>query len=44
MSSQQSKLEISAEQIMPGSKGGGQEREGTKGKGENDPNNVCTIE
>jgi hypothetical protein len=44
MSSQQSKLEISAEQIVPGSKGVDERGRGQKVRGKNDPNNVCTIE
>jgi hypothetical protein len=34
-------LEKRAEQVLPGSKGCGWEREGVGG---NDPNNVCTYE
>jgi hypothetical protein len=39
------KLEIRAEQILPGSKGGlGGEREGGEVEERNGPNNVCTYE
>jgi hypothetical protein len=40
----QQKLEIRAEQVLPGSKGrwGGEDGEGAGGK--NDPDNVCTCE
>jgi hypothetical protein len=38
------KLEIRAEQVLPGSKGGREKRVGGWGQVENDPNNVCTCE
>jgi hypothetical protein len=36
------KLERSAEQVVPGSEGGGREEVG--GRGRNDPNNIYTYE
>jgi hypothetical protein len=36
------KLEIRAEQFLPGSEGGGEGGVGNRGR--NDPNNVCTCE
>jgi hypothetical protein len=38
------KLEIRAEQVLPGSKKGGAERVGEKDRERSDPNNVCTCE
>jgi hypothetical protein len=38
------KLEINAEQFLPGSECGSGEREEAGGGGRNDPNNVCTCE
>jgi hypothetical protein len=38
------KLVKRAEQVLPGSEGGGWEREGVGDRGRNDPNNVCTYE
>jgi hypothetical protein len=38
------KLEIRAEQILPGSEGGGGDREREGVGGRNSPNNVCTCE
>jgi hypothetical protein len=38
------KLEIRAEQVLPGSKGGEGERVRVGDRGENDPNKVCTCE
>jgi hypothetical protein len=38
-------LEKRAKQVLSGIKGAGrEEREGVLGRGENDPNNVCTYE
>jgi hypothetical protein len=37
-------LEKRAEQVLPGSKGGGGKWEGPGSRGRNDPNNVCTYE
>jgi hypothetical protein len=34
-------LEKRAKHVLPGSKWGGEEREGVGGRGRNDPNNVC---
>jgi hypothetical protein len=39
------KLEIRAEQVLPGSEGGGGGKSGERRAGErNDPNDVCTCE
>jgi hypothetical protein len=38
------KLEIRAEQILPGSEGYGGKRVGAKAEGRNGPNDVCTCE
>jgi hypothetical protein len=38
------KLEIRAEQILPGSEEGGGRGRGRGVRGSNDPNNVCTCE
>jgi hypothetical protein len=38
------KFEKTAEQILPGSKGGGEEREEPGAGGRNGPNNICTCE
>jgi hypothetical protein len=35
---------IKAEQDLPGTEGGRQEKVGEEGGGRNDPNNVCTCE
>jgi hypothetical protein len=37
-------LEKRAEQILPGSEGNVEEREGMGARGRNGPNNVCTYE
>jgi hypothetical protein len=36
-------LEKSAEQVLPGSEGGREEKVGVGAGGRNDPNNVCTV-
>jgi hypothetical protein len=38
------KLEVRAEQILPGSEVGMGERMGEEGRGRNNANNVCTCE
>jgi hypothetical protein len=38
------KLEIRAEEVLPGGEGGGGERVGEVTVWRNDPNNVCTCE
>jgi hypothetical protein len=38
------KLEMRAEQVLPGSEGGRGVEGGGGGGGRNDPNNVCTCE
>jgi hypothetical protein len=35
---------IKAEQDLPGTEWGREERVGERGRGRNDPNNVCTYE